>query len=261
MPRHRTIPSNRSRAIALIAAGTFSVVGVASATAATWNREPARAPAGTAQAAAVIARPAIAGPAIAVRVPRSQATPQASPQAVSLAVRALQIRAMQAMHAAARWQDERLRAQRRVEEARARARAAALAAQSQAAQAQAAQSQAAQSQAGQPQQASTPAAHPAASGSPEQIAEAMLGSFGWSASQFSCLYPLWEHESGWSVTAANPDGAYGIPQALPGAKMASAGANWQTSAATQIRWGLEYIKAMYGSPCGAWGHEQATGWY
>ena len=251
MPRHRTIPSNRSRAIALIAAGAFSVVGAASATAATWNREPARAPAGAAQAAAVIARPAIAA-----RVPRSQATPQASPQAVSLAVRAFQIRATQATHAAARWQDDRLRAQRRVEEARARARAAALAAQSQAA-----QSQAAQSQAGQSQQASTPAAHPAASGSPEQIAEAMLGSFGWSASQFSCLYPLWEHESGWSVTAANPDGAYGIPQALPGAKMASAGANWQTNAATQIRWGLEYIKGMYGSPCGAWGHEQATGWY
>ena len=251
MPRHRTIPSNRSRAIALIAAGAFSVVGAASATAATWNREPARAPAGAAQAAAVIARPAIAA-----RVPRSQATPQASPQAVSLAVRAFQIRATQATHAAARWQDDRLRAQRRVEEARARARAAALAAQSQAAQSQAAQSQAAQSQ-----QASTPAAHPAASGSPEQIAEAMLGSFGWSASQFSCLYPLWEHESGWSVTAANPDGAYGIPQALPGAKMASAGANWQTNAATQIRWGLEYIKGMYGSPCGAWGHEQATGWY
>jgi hypothetical protein len=239
----------------------LSVVGAASAAAATSHREPARAPAGAAQAAAVIARPAIAA-----RVPRSQVTPQASPQAVSLAVRAFQIRSTQATHAAARWQDERLRAQRRVEEARARARAAALAAQaqaaqSQAAQAQAAQAQAAQAQAGQPQQASTPAAHPAASGSPEQIAEAMLGSFGWSASQFSCLYPLWEHESGWSVTAANPDGAYGIPQALPGAKMASAGANWQTNAATQIRWGLEYIKAMYGSPCGAWGHEQATGWY
>ncbi len=104
-------------------------------------------------------------------------------------------------------------------------------------------------------------ASPAASGSPEQIAESMLRSFGWSSGQFSCLYPLWEHESGWSVTAANPDGAYGIPQALPGAKMASAGPDWQTNAATQIRWGLEYIRSMYGSPCGAWGHEQATGWY
>jgi hypothetical protein len=197
------------------------------------------------QAAAAIARPAIAAQAI---------RPQASPQAVSLAVRAFQIRATQATHADARWLDERRRAERRAEEAR--ARAAALAAQSQAA-----QSQAGQSQAEQPQQASTPVASPAASGSPEQIAEAMLGSFGWSAGQYSCLYPLWEHESGWSVTAANPDGAYGIPQALPGAKMASAGADWQTDAATQIRWGLEYIKSMYGSPCGAWGHEQAAGWY
>ena len=90
----------------------------------------------------------------------------------------------------------------------------------------------------------------------------MLGSFGWSASQFSCLDPLWVHESGWSVTAENAgSGAYGIPQALPGSRMASAGANWQTSAATQIKWGLDYIKGTYGSPCGAWAHEGATGWY
>ena len=114
------------------------------------------------------------------------------------------------------------------------------------------------------QAASAAAAQPAtgaASGSPQQIAEAMLASFGWPASQFSCLDPLWAHESGWSVTASNPDGAYGIPQALPGSKMASAGPDWQTSAATQIRWGLEYIKGTYGSPCAAWDHEQATGWY
>ena len=89
----------------------------------------------------------------------------------------------------------------------------------------------------------------------------MLGSYGWSASQFSCLDSLWAHESGWSATAANPDGAYGIPQALPGSKMASAGADWQTNAATQIRWGLGYIKGLYGSPCGAWSHEEATGSY
>jgi hypothetical protein len=80
--------------------------------------------------------------------------------------------------------------------------------------------------------------------------------------QFSCLDPLWDHESGWSVTAANPgSGAYGIPQALPGSRMASAGPDWQTNAATQIKWGLEYIKGSYGSPCAAWAHEQATGWY
>jgi hypothetical protein len=101
-----------------------------------------------------------------------------------------------------------------------------------------------------------------ASGSPQQVAEAMLGTFGWSSSQFSCLDPLWAHESGWSVTAYNAgSGAYGIPQALPGSRMASAGPGWQTNAATQIRWGLEYIKSTYGSPCAAWDHEQATGWY
>ena len=100
------------------------------------------------------------------------------------------------------------------------------------------------------------------SGSPEQIAERMLSQFGWSSSQFSCLQPLWEHESGWSVTAENPtSGAYGIPQSLPAAQMASAGANWQTSAATQIRWGLTYIQGRYGSPCGAWAHEESDNWY
>ena len=100
------------------------------------------------------------------------------------------------------------------------------------------------------------------SGSPEQIAEQMLGQFGWSSSQFSCLQPLWEHESGWSVTAENPSsGAYGIPQSLPAAQMASAGADWQTNAATQIRWGLTYIQGRYGSPCGAWAHEESNNWY
>ena len=105
-------------------------------------------------------------------------------------------------------------------------------------------------------------AEPAATGSPQQIAEAMLGSFGWSSGQFACLDPLWAHESGWSVTAYNPGtGAYGIPQAMPGGKMATAGPDWQTDAATQIRWGLGYIRDTYGSPCGAWAHEEATGWY
>ncbi len=103
---------------------------------------------------------------------------------------------------------------------------------------------------------------PAAPRSPEQIAKAMLTSFRWSSGQFSCLDPLWAHESGWSVTAYNAgSGAYGIPQALPGSRMGSAGPDWQANAATQIRWGLEYIKGTYGSPCAAWGHEQATGWY
>jgi hypothetical protein len=99
------------------------------------------------------------------------------------------------------------------------------------------------------------------SGSPRRIAMSMMTRFGWSASQFGCLDPLWSEESGWSVTAENGDGAYGIPQAMPGGKMSSAGPDWQTNATTQIRWGLRYIKRLYGSPCGAWSHEEATGWY
>lgn len=126
----------------------------------------------------------------------------------------------------------------------------------------AAQQQAQQANQPQPAQQSPPPAPPAQpSGSAQQIAMSMLAGYGWSSGQFSCLDSLWTRESGWNVTAANPDGAYGIPQAFPGSKMASAGPNWQTDAATQIRWGLGYIKGLYGSPCGAWAHSQATGWY
>lgn len=100
------------------------------------------------------------------------------------------------------------------------------------------------------------------SGSPQQIALGMLGSFGWSSSQFGCLVSLWGRESGWNTYASNPSsGAYGIPQALPGSKMASAGADWATNPATQIRWGLGYIQQLYGSPCAAWEHSEADGWY
>jgi hypothetical protein len=127
----------------------------------------------------------------------------------------------------------------------------------------AAAAQAAQQQ-DQQQAQQTPSAPPPAtpSGSAQQIAMGMLGSYGWSSSQFSCLDSLWNAESGWNVYATNPvSGAYGIPQALPGSKMASAGPDWQTDAATQIRWGLSYIQSLYGSPCGAWAHEEADGWY
>jgi type II secretory pathway pseudopilin PulG len=110
------------------------------------------------------------------------------------------------------------------------------------------------------QQAAPPAVVP--SGTAQQIAMSMLSSYGWSSSQFSCLDSLWNVESGWSVTATNPtSGAYGIPQAVPGSKMASAGPDWQTDATTQITWGLDYIQSTYGSPCGAWAHEEADGWY
>lgn len=85
---------------------------------------------------------------------------------------------------------------------------------------------------------------------------------GWSYRQFTCLDRLWTRESSWNHRARNAaSGAYGIPQALPAAKMASAGPDWRTSAATQIRWGLGYIRDRYGSPCAAWGHTEATGWY
>ncbi len=145
---------------------------------------------------------------------------------------------------------------RRAARRAAAARAARLAAQQRAAQA--AQQQAVQQQAAPP--ASAPASAPACS--PQQIAMGMLGSYGWSSSQFSCLDQLWNHESGWNPSAENPSsGAYGIPQALPGSKMASAGPDWQSNPATQIKWGLGYIKGLYGTPCGAWAHEEATGWY
>src|SRR5580693_9014806 len=120
--------------------------------------------------------------------------------------------------------------------------AAAKAASAKAAAQQAAQEQAAQQRATQQQAAQQTTAQPATSapsGSPQQIAEQMLSQFGWSSSQFSCLQPLWALESGWNIYASNPSsGAYGIPQALPGSKMASAGPDWQSDAATQIRWGL-----------------------
>jgi hypothetical protein len=139
--------------------------------------------------------------------------------------------------------------------------AAAKAAAAKAAAQQAAQQQATQQQAAQQTTAQQPAAS-APSGSPQQIAEQMLSQFGWSSSQFSCLQPLWALESGWNIYASNPSsGAYGIPQALPGSKMASAGPNWQSDAATQIRWGLTYIQGTYGSPCAAWSHDEADGWY
>jgi hypothetical protein len=98
--------------------------------------------------------------------------------------------------------------------------------------------------------------------SPRQIAVRLLHRFHWSRRQFRYLDPLWAHESSWSVHAVNLySGAYGIPQAVPGSKMASAGRHWRTSARTQIMWGLRYIKQRYGSPAAAWGHELATGWY
>ena len=97
---------------------------------------------------------------------------------------------------------------------------------------------------------------------PRTIARAMLSDFGFGDDQFSCLDSLYMSESGWNIHADNPSSsAYGIPQALPGSKMASAGPDWETNAATQIKWGLEYIKSSYGTPCGAWSFKQGHNWY
>jgi hypothetical protein len=97
---------------------------------------------------------------------------------------------------------------------------------------------------------------------PRSAARAMLGDFGFGDSQFSCLDKLWTRESNWSYTATNRfSGAYGIPQALPASKMATVGTDYRTNPVTQIKWGLGYIRQVYGTPCGAWGHSQSTGWY
>jgi outer membrane biosynthesis protein TonB len=102
----------------------------------------------------------------------------------------------------------------------------------------------------------------ASPGSAQDIAQQMLTAQGLGQSEFNCLVALWNKESGWKVNAENKSsGAYGIPQALPGKKMASAGADWQTNPATQISWGLQYIMGRYGTPCGAWAKSQSSGWY
>ncbi len=97
---------------------------------------------------------------------------------------------------------------------------------------------------------------------PKTMAQTLMPQYGLSASEFGCLDRIWTGESGWNVHADNPTSdAYGIPQALPGSKMASAGADWATNAETQIRWGLGYIRASYGSACNAWNFKMGHGWY
>lgn len=99
-------------------------------------------------------------------------------------------------------------------------------------------------------------------GTAQALGKEMAAARGWGDDQFACLLALWNKESGWRVNAANASsGAYGIPQALPGSKMATVGADWQTNPATQITWGLGYIAGRYGDPCGAWAHSESSGWY
>lgn len=100
-------------------------------------------------------------------------------------------------------------------------------------------------------------------GSNVQIGQQLAGGYGWgTGAQWLCLVALWDRESGWSATATNPQsGAYGIPQALPPSKMPAAALPPESSAPSQITWGLSYIAGTYGTPCGAWQHETDDGWY
>lgn len=96
----------------------------------------------------------------------------------------------------------------------------------------------------------------------QAYAASRLAAYGWGGDQFGCLIKLWTKESRWRADAYNTlSGAYGIPQALPGRKMASAGADWMTNANTQIEWGLTYISGRYGSPCAAWSFHLGHDWY
>jgi phage protein D len=98
---------------------------------------------------------------------------------------------------------------------------------------------------------------------PKEIARQILtNKFGYGSNQFDCFNNIIMRESKWDINATNPSsGAYGIPQALPGSKMASEGGDWRTNPATQIIWGIKYMKGRYGSPCAAWSFKSSHGWY
>lgn len=98
---------------------------------------------------------------------------------------------------------------------------------------------------------------------PLEVGRVLAQRRGWIGRQWLCLAKLWSRESGWVPTKKNyaGSGAYGIPQALPGSKMASAGDDWLTNPATQIRWGMGYVDGRYGSPCAALAHSDNEGWY
>ncbi len=98
---------------------------------------------------------------------------------------------------------------------------------------------------------------------PRSIARQILkNKYGYPSSEYACFNNIIMRESMWDIDATNASsGAYGIPQALPGSKMASVAADWRTNPATQIVWAIGYMNDRYGSPCGAWGFKSAHGWY
>ncbi|MBT3161668.1 transglycosylase SLT domain-containing protein [Streptomyces sp. Vc74B-19] len=107
-----------------------------------------------------------------------------------------------------------------------------------------------------PAQAAPTAAPTAASA--QATAKKMIGN----SAEFQCFSKIVSHESGWNPKATNASsGAYGLVQALPASKMSSAGSDWKTNPATQIKWGLDYMKDRYGSACDAWSFWQANNWY
>jgi len=113
-----------------------------------------------------------------------------------------------------------------------------------------------------PPQVAAPATGIPDPGTAKAIAYDLVMARGWATSEYDCLVALWTRESQWNVYAENPtSGAYGIPQALPGTKMASVGSDWKTNPKTQIIWGLGYIKERYQTPCGAWAQSERAGWY
>ena len=239
LARRFSLPSfmstKRARVITAAAAGTLTLATVASVAGLTLSASAAAA--GTTDAYLT----SVDGNAAAIKAAHYDNGSTSAQQLVASS----KTQAMQAEH------QQEIAAEKAAAAKAAKAKAAAKAEAAKAAKARAAANAAVKKKA-----AATP------SGSPRQIAQQMLGQYGWSSSQFSCLSPLWAHESGWSVSAQNSSsGAYGIPQALPGSQMATAGGDWQTNAATQIKWGLTYIQSRYGSPCGAWAHEQSAGWY
>jgi len=110
--------------------------------------------------------------------------------------------------------------------------------------------------------ASAPAVGVPDPGTAQAIGYQMVMAMGWDENEWNCLAALWTRESNWNAYSFNPSsGAYGIPQAVPGEKMASAGEDWATNPETQIRWGIAYITGRYGTPCGAWQHSEERGWY